>query len=106
MIGAGDLDRKIKVEKATLTRNTAGESISTWATFAEVWAKVEPVAGREFFQLAQAQAQVDVKFTIRWLVGLTHDMRIIFDSRTYDIVHLAEFYRDNRIEIMGKALAT
>lgn len=41
--------------------------------------------GREFIQSGAIQSDTDARFTVRWFSGLTQDMRILWDGRTYDI---------------------
>lgn len=83
---AQELNRKIVLEKLTVTQDpVTGEQVESWGTFATVFAKVEPLVGREFFAAAAVQAEHTVKFTMRYLSGIDTTMRIVFDGRTFDI---------------------
>ena len=82
---ARDLDQKVTIQSLTETRDTFGGLIETWATFKTVWAKVEALRGREFFDAAQVQADLTHKVTIRYLAGVTAKMRVLLGSRVLEI---------------------
>jgi SPP1 family predicted phage head-tail adaptor len=55
---SGLLRHKISIQSLTETASTAtGELIQGWSTGISVWARVEPLRGREYFAAAQAIAQ-------------------------------------------------
>lgn len=82
---AGKLRHTITIQQRSDSQNSYGEQANTWTTFAEVRASVEPLQGREFFASQQMQAEVTTRFRIRYLDGVTADMRISYDGRTFDI---------------------
>lgn len=81
----GSLRHRITIEEATETLTSIGEVTQTWATFATVWAKVEPLNGREYWQSAQINSEITGKITIRYLEDITTKMRIKFGSRIFNI---------------------
>ncbi|MES2959799.1 MAG: phage head closure protein [Pseudomonadota bacterium] len=83
---AGQLDQRITIQQSTPTKNDRGEAIPAWSTLATVWAKAEPLRGREFFAAAQMQESVDVKFTIRYRDDITAQMRVLWRGQPHDIV--------------------
>lgn len=99
---AGELDRKIVIERVTETQNAIGEPVASWATFATVWAAVKPVRGREYFAAQGMQAEADSVFRIRWLDGVTPKMRISYDGAVYDIQHVAELGRRAGLELYAR----
>ena len=52
-IDPGRLRERVTIQQATATRNRIGETVQTWGTFAEVWASVEGLSGREVLQSGQ-----------------------------------------------------
>ncbi len=99
----GRLDRRIVIEVNTPTRSTSGEEVDSWATFATVWAAVVPIRGKEFFDAAAVQSEIDTKFRIRWRDDLTTKMRISYDGNIYDIHSIVEIGRHAATEIMASA---
>jgi len=81
----GDLDHRIKLQTATRASDGAGGSTVTWSDTATVWASVEPVSGREPYVAQQLQGQVSHKVVIRYRSGVTHGMRVLFGTRTFDV---------------------
>lgn len=76
---------RVTIQSRTQTRDTRGGTVDTWAEVAEVWARVEPLSGREFWQAQQAQAQTTHKVTIRYYDGLTSTHRLLYGSRVLNI---------------------
>ncbi len=85
-----------------MTQNDFGEEVITWNDVATLWASIEPIRGREYIELRQAQADVTTRIRIRHYAGLTPSMRIEHSGRTFEIVappkNVAE--RDIQMELM------
>ena len=100
---AGQIDRRIVIERNTTTDDSLGEPIDSWATLATVWAEVREPRGREFFAGGQRVAEVDTVFIIRHRTDVTAKDRINYDSKLYDIQFIGEIGRTVGLEIMAKA---
>ncbi len=85
MIRAGKLRHRVTIQQKSVTRNTFGEEVVTWQDVATVWAAIEPLRGREFFESQQINAEVTTQITIRYRDGIAPEMRIIYNSKIYDI---------------------
>lgn len=99
---AGRLDRRIRIERATVDRDTHGGKTETWALLMEVYAQVTPLRGRELVAAGQVMPGVETKFTIRWREGILPADRIVYEGVHYDIQHLAEIGRRVALEILAK----
>lgn len=93
---AGELREKIIIQSSTETRTGSGAVTNTWGTFATLWAAVEPMTGREFFQVDQLSAERTIKFVVRYKAGITAKMRISWNSRTFDIRSIINTKQRNR----------
>ena len=60
-------------------------SIEDWKPWKTVWGKKEGLSGRVFYQAEAVQAEADMLFTIRYMKGITTDMRIVHNTDTYRI---------------------
>ena len=89
-MNAGTLRDRVTVQQATENRNRLGESISEWATFTEVWASVQGVSAREFLLAGQQQVEVSHRVKMRYLNGLTPQMRLLWRGRTLEIISILE----------------
>ena len=93
---AGQLRERVTVQQATDSRTTLGEAVQTWSTFATRWASVEGISSREFFLQGQQQTEASHRVRLRYLSGLTQQMRLEWRGRTLEIVSLLE--HGNRTE--------
>jgi len=94
---AQELNRKVVFERFTETQDPiSGEMIEAWVTFATVFAKVEPLVGREYLAAAAVQAEDTTKFTMRHLGGIDASMRIAFDGKLFNIQSIQNVKHRNR----------
>lgn len=86
MLDAGKLRHRVRIERYTAQRDSAGEVIQDqhtgavtmfWEEVVTVWAAIEPLSAREFIQSAATQSQVTARITIRQRDGLDASMRLI-----------------------------
>ena len=91
MIDAGKLRERITVQIATGATNALGETVLTWANSTQAWASVEGVSARESIGLSQQEIVVSHKVRMRYLSGLTQNMRFAWRGRTLEIVSLLEY---------------
>lgn len=91
MIEPGKLRERVTVQIATGTTNTLGETVLSWADSTAVWASVEGVSAREALAAGQQDVTVTHRVRLRYLPGLTQQMRFAWRSRTLNIVSLLEY---------------
>lgn len=93
MIAAGKMNKRISIEQLTAgspAQDTFGEPDQTWSEFAEVWAAIEPIQGREFWAQQQVQSEITHRVRIRYLAGVLPDMRIVYSTRIFSIKHIID----------------
>lgn len=87
--GAGQLRHRITLQEQVETHSSTTGAVSrTWqdvATNPNVWARMEPLTGREFFDAQQMQAEMSVRFTIRHRSDVTAKMAVLFGGKRYNI---------------------
>ena len=104
MIRAGDLDRRIELQRATTTRDPIyNEPIPSWSTIATVWAAVRQTAGREFLAGSSEVGEQRAVFVVRWLAGITARDRVVYAGRIYDLDDVREIGRREGLELHGRA---
>lgn len=85
MLRVGDLNRQVSLQQRTSARDTFGQGSVTWTEIAKVMAAIKPLSGREL-QIAQAMnAEVTHEVTIRWRRTINAGMRLVYQSRIFDI---------------------
>lgn len=87
---AGRLRYLVTVQQATHAQDAYGETTVTWSQFATAYASIEPLRGREYFDAATVQAEVDVRIVMRYRAGIEPKMRITHGSRVFDIQSVVE----------------
>ena len=99
---AGLLDRRVRLERRFEETDASGQSVVRWLPLAEVWARVEPLGGREAFGAKQFVATGDVRFTIRWRDDVTPLHRVVHDGIAYDVVSVAEDGRREALLVVAR----
>lgn len=94
MIRPGELRERVTVQIATGSTNSMGETVLTWSDSTQVWASVQGVSAREALISGQQDTSISHKVRMRYLQGLTQQMRLSWRGRTLEIVSLLE--HDNR----------
>jgi SPP1 family predicted phage head-tail adaptor len=104
MLNSGLLNRRITVEKATVTRSAStGAEVKTWATLGgEVWAQVieSATASDEKLQNGVATYSRPTRVRIRYRSDINNTMRLnLGGSRLLEIVGVAVMDRDRGMEL-------
>ncbi len=78
----GKLRYKVTIQQEIFADDpTTKETTSTWQNVCTIWAAVEPLKGREFFQAMETQSELTTKVRIRYRTGITSDMRVLYGVR-------------------------
>lgn len=93
---AGRLREEIVIQEKSVVRDAFGGETVSWVTFASVRAEVQPIAGREYVAMRQAQAEISIRFRLRYVAGVTPAMRVSWNGGTYDIVEAINVNARNR----------
>lgn len=101
----GDLRHRVTIRQKQITHDSNGYPQETWENAATVWAAVEPLSGREYFQAAAVQAEQPVRFTIRYRSDITAEMRLRYEGKDYDIKAVIDLKGQHRwLQIMGEVV--
>ncbi|MFV9511809.1 phage head closure protein [Tepidibacillus sp. LV47] len=103
--GIGDLRHRITLQKQATITDADGFTTQQWQDVATVWAAVENLYGREYWEAAAIQAEKTVKFTIRYRPDVDQTMRIVFRGQVYEITAIDNIkYRNEYMEIKAVAI--
>lgn len=102
------LDRRITLQRATTTRDEAGQIIKSWGELATVWASRRRASARETLAAAEVSAAITDVFECRrdsaW-ADLSPLDRLVFEGRIYDVVSVDEIGRREGLRIAAVARA-
>ena len=91
-----DYRHKITFLKNFGGKDEFGDPVDDWRTFTDVWAAVDPLLGNEYFTALTADSKVEIKFNSRYVPGVTNDMRIEYNGKTYEILSAVNIKGLNR----------
>lgn len=81
-----DLRHRITIESEQEVQDANGDVTTDWApVFEDVPAAWLPGPGREYLASESTRAEVEGRFTIRWMPGITAAMRVQWDGRIWNI---------------------
>jgi SPP1 family predicted phage head-tail adaptor len=108
---SGRLDRKITLQRKSVSFAADGSEVETWADLAaNRWAAVTPFGGDERFAIPEIGAKQQVEFQVRWstdVADLTPLDRIIYpvgssaDTSIYDVAAVHEIGRREGLRIIA-----
>lgn len=102
---AGGLREQVTLQRKVVTRDAYGAEVITWIEIATVWAKVEPLRGREFLEQRRDGNEVTTRITLRYRSDLEPIHRAVHRSTAYDIqsvIHKETRFRE--LELMCLAV--
>lgn len=88
MAGAGPLDRRIVIERATSTNNAFNEPVETWATYATIWARRLDASDGEKYAAGQVGSFLYAWFKFRsnpTTKAIKAADRVSYDGATWQI---------------------
>lgn len=99
---AGTLRHRIAIQERSTARDSRGGQSQTWTpVVTDLPAAAEPLRGREFAALQAAQADLSIRFRIRYRAGITPAMRVVWEGRNYGIVEVIDVGgRHRELELM------
>jgi len=115
---AGLLRHRITIQFNTPTQNDFDEWVDSWSDWATVWASIEPLRGKSYFEAKQANSEVEGLIRIRYrgegsmefpytfpitFGGIRPTMRIKFGDRYFNIISVIQpFERKRELNLLYK----
>lgn len=100
-LNAGDLDRRLTLQRRAVARNESNEEVGAWTDVAVVWGSVSRTGGGEGFGPDVRRATQQATITIRWREGVEPRMRVLSDDgQAYEITDVAEDPEHGRREAL------
>ena len=97
---SGKLRHQLTIQQVAQASDGAGGFTESWTTYATTRADVRTNAGKEAGNGFQQESIASHIFKTRYVAGITTKMRIIFDSRVFNIVRVDNVKeRNNWMEI-------
>lgn len=94
MIDIGKFDRKGVIQRRSLTANSIGEDIQSYADYKAAWAQIVPVSAREKLNGAQIDSDVTHILRFRLITDLTANDRFVYNGRVFNFAGTPINYRE------------
>ena len=82
----GLLNKRVTFLKDSTAQNSLGESIGEPENIATVWARVEPLQGRELYQALQVHSEAQTKLTVRFRRDIKPSLKVKYGERVLQII--------------------
>lgn len=88
MITAGELDRRLRIERPVPDTSLDGAGSGSWALVGEIWAGVKDMLPSRGERLAEGIniATRPARVRMRWRNDITPDMRFVMGNRVMQII--------------------
>lgn len=98
---AGKLDRRITIERLTLTAGAApwDSPVEAWTTHKELPAQIVQASTEEFLRNYGEADEAIVIFRTRYVAGITNADRVVYQGRTHNIREVKEIGRRVGMEL-------
>ena len=93
------LRHRLMLQQEVQTPDGAGGYTRSWQDIAALWAEIIPLtgsgssacgSGKEAFFAGQIQSEISHRILLRYRSGITPAMRLVFESRAFNIRSVAE----------------
>ncbi|AWN47643.1 hypothetical protein DK419_16075 [Methylobacterium terrae] len=105
MIAAGAMNKRVRVEAFTSTRDPiSNEEIREWSLVAEVWANRRDTQAREFFAGGSENTEQKAVFTIWFLDGVNSGMRIVERGQIFNVTGVIEIGQRYQLQLEARSV--
>ncbi|MEH7093943.1 phage head closure protein [Neobacillus vireti] len=102
-INPGEFRQVITFQSKNGVQNSYGETSDDWMDVKTTRAGIYPISGQEFFSAEKVNAEITHKINMRYLPGLSTNMRIKYGNRYFGISSIINFQERNvLLQIMCK----
>jgi SPP1 family predicted phage head-tail adaptor len=102
MAAAGPKRQRVTIQTLSEARDSYGQNIKSWASAGPYWARVKNLSGREAVNAKQIKADTTHLVEMRYIgtlfstPGLLPSMRLLFNSRVFNILWVNNVDERNR----------
>ena len=94
-VAIGGLKKRVTILKQVRVSDGQGGFTETWQEAGTVWAAIEPISGREYYEAMQLASDVTHRVRMRYM-DLTPHEKIKYDDRVFDIIAVIDVNMEHR----------
>jgi SPP1 family predicted phage head-tail adaptor len=100
----GLFNKRITIQKRTVTSDEYGNQTETWTDYKKVWAMIKTVKGSEYVAGGAERTELIYRFIIRFQAGINADIRIVYKDMTFSIIEppINDDERNRTLTILAK----
>jgi len=83
---AGLLRNLVTIQRYTETSDSVGQPIRTYVKYANAWASVQPMLGKETFTEQRVSSEQTHRINMRYISGIEPTMRIVWNNRIFELI--------------------
>lgn len=99
---AGRLRHRVIIQAQATTQDSVGQRTISWTDVENAWARISPVAGKDYFNQSGEHAEITHKILMRHGATIAVGNRLALGTRTFDVravLNLGE--RNSFLQIMA-----
>jgi len=101
----GQMKHLITILKQERISDGQGGYMETWQNAGTVWASIEPVSGREYYEAMQLTNDITHKVRMRY-VNITPHNRIKYNNRIFEIIAVIDINMEHKeLEVLCREQA-
>lgn len=97
MINIGTLDKRITFLSYGEHENDYGLTELSEQELITVWARIEPLRGREYYEAQHIRTVTTYKITTRYFKNLDETMKIRYQDRVFEIQNIIDPYMNHSV---------
>ena len=97
----GGLNRRIEILEYFAEKDEYGGKDGEWRVVNNLWAKIEPVSGTEYFQAQTVNAETVAKITIRYNPKINVMHRVRYQNILYEIIGVSDERTEHKATILN-----
>ena len=97
----GGLNRRIEILEYFAEKDEYGGKDGEWRVVKNLWAKIEPVSGTEYFQAQTVNAETVAKITIRYNPKINVMHRVRYQNTLYEIIGVSDERTEHKATILN-----
>lgn len=99
-VDIGRMNKRITIQKGFPTKGEWDQTTNDWTNWKNIWASINSLFGREFWQAKEANMENTINITVRYSRSLkdldSREYRISWDNKFYDIIFIDNINFSNK----------
>lgn len=96
-INIGKLNKRITFLRTEWVADEMGQEVPEWMPYKTVWATVNPVSGREYYEAQKVRPELTYKIYTRYQQEIAPDMQIKYKEKMFEIKSIINVEESNKM---------